>query len=88
MRLWLHLNLRRPQPFFTAALRNSGAPWLPHSRAPALENSRALEFRRESDRFLRWRVLKWALEPVCNIFWHFIHNYALFFVKSWPASDS
>ena len=45
MRLWLHLDLRWPQPFFTPA------PEFPRSRAPALENSRALEFRHEPDRF-------------------------------------
>ena len=32
------------------------------------------------DDFSRQQVLKWALGSVCNIFWYFIHEYALFFV--------
>lgn len=69
MRLWLHRDLRRPQPFFT----------------PALQSSRTREFSREPVDFSRQQVLKWALGSVCNIFWYFIHEYALFFVCPGPA---
>ena len=39
MRLWLHLNLRRPQPFFTPVLQSSRTREFSHSRIPALVNS-------------------------------------------------
>ena len=77
MRLWLHLDLRRPQPFFTAALRNSRAPGLPYSRIPARTG---LTFAMAG--------IEIGVCLLCNIFWNFIHDYALFFVKSGPASDS
>ncbi len=64
MRLWLHLNLRRPQPFS-----------LSRCRTAVIE-----DFRANRVDFSRQQVLKWALGSECNIFWYFIHEYTLFFV--------
>ena len=66
MRLWLHLDLRRPQPF---SLLRSGIP----ARTGLTFAMAGIEI---------------GVCLLCNIFWNFIHDYALFFVKSGPASDS
>ena len=58
-------------------LRNSRAPGLPHSRIPARTG---LTFAMAG--------IEIGVCLLCNIFWNFIHDYALFFVKSGPDSDS